>query len=131
MSPTLLRLRFWLFLLGCIGSRILFTFLAYSASSCYGLRLLGLLALGPVLGWLYLVFVGHRDTGVEVMGDRIWWVSLRPVHLLLWSFFSYLALGQCHPLSWMVLAVDTIFGLVSFLVHHAREGNLGIMLGMK
>lgn len=132
-SPPLLRLRFWLFLLGCIGSRSLFTFLAYRASfpslSCHWLRLLGLLALGPVLGWLYLVFVGRRDTGLEVMGDRIWWVSLRPVHLLLWGFFAYLALGQCHPMSWIVLAVDTVFGLSAFLWHHAQEGNLAVMVG--
>jgi hypothetical protein len=131
MTPHLLRLRFWLFLLGCIGSRTVFTFLAYYASSSHWLRLLGLLALGPVIGWFYLVFVGRRDTGLEVMGDRIWWVSLRPVHMLLWGFFVYLALGKCHPMAWVVLAVDTGFGLFSFLAHHAQEGNLAIMLGMK
>jgi hypothetical protein len=127
MPPSTLRLRFWLFLLGCIGSRSLFTFLA-SYASCGWLRLLGGLALGPVLGWFYLVFIGHRDTGLEVFGDRIWWVSLRPIHMLLWGFFAYLALGLCHPYAWVVLAVDTVFGLVSFLAHHAQEGNLRVMV---
>lgn len=128
MSPSTLRLRFWLFLLGCIGSRSVFTLLAYHAS-CHWLRLLGLLALGPVIGWFYIIFIGRRDTGIEVMGDRIWWVSLRPVHMLLWGFFAYLAIGQCHPSAWVVLAADTVFGLLSFLGHHAKEGNLRIMMG--
>lgn len=134
MAPHLLRLRFWLFLLGCIGSRSAFTALAYRASyasSCNWLRFLGLLALGPVIGWFYIIFFGSRDTGLEVMGDRIWWTTLRPVHLLLWGFFAYLALGKCHPMAWVVLAVDTAFGLLSFLGHHAQEGNLRIMLDMK
>jgi hypothetical protein len=34
-------------------------------------------------------------------------------------------------MAWVVLAVDTGFGLFSFLAHHAQEGNLAIMLGMK
>lgn len=129
MNPSTLRLRFWLFLLGCIGSRSLFTFIA-SRASCHWLRLLGALALGPVIGWFYLVFVGRRDTGLEVFGDRIWWTSLRPIHMLLWGFFAYLALGLCHPSAWVVLAVDTAFGLASFLTHHAQEGNLRVMVGL-
>ena len=128
MSPAILRLRFWLFLLGCIGSRTVFTFLA-SQASCTWLRLLGGLALGPVLGWFYIIFVERRDTGLEVFGDRIWWGNLRPIHMLLWGFFAYLALGLCHPYAWVVLAVDTAFGLLSFLTHHAQEGNLRVMLG--
>lgn len=128
MPSSVLRLRFWLFLLGCIGSRSVFTLLA-SKASCAWLRLLGGLALGPVLGWFYLVFVGRRDTGLEVFGDRIWWTRLRPLHMLLWAFFAYLALGLCHPYAWVVLAVDTAVGLISFLAHHAQEGNLRVMLG--
>jgi hypothetical protein len=63
------------------------------------------------------------------MGECIWWKSLRPIHMLLWGFFSYLAIGHCHPYAWIVLAVDTAFGLVSFLAHHAKEGNLWTMMG--
>ena len=128
-SAETLRIRFWLFLIGCIGSRSLFTFLAYK-SSCYWLQLLGGLALLPVIGFFYLVFIGRRDTGLEVFGDRIWWTRLRPIHMLMWGFFAYLAIVKCHPLSWVPLGVDTAFGLVSFLGHHYSEGNLRTMMGL-
>ena len=129
LQMNTLRLRFWLFLLGCIGSRTLFTALAYYAS-CHWLRLLGGLALIPVMGWFYILFIGRRDTGLEVFGDRIWWNNLRPVHMLLWGFFSYLALVKCHPFSWVPLALDTALGLCSFLLFHGLKGNLSKMLGM-
>ena len=128
-SAETLRIRFWLFLIGCIGSRSLFAFLA-SKASCYWLQLLGGLALIPVIGWFYIIFIGERDTGLEVFGDRIWWTRLRPVHMLMWGFFAYLAIVKCHPLSWVPLGVDTAFGLVSFLGHHYSEGNLRTMMGL-
>jgi hypothetical protein len=123
-----LSLRFWLFLIGCIGSRTLVTALSYYASrSCALLRMMGALSLIPVIGWFYLIFIGERDTGPEVFGGRIWWGSLRPIHMLLWGFFAYLALS-CHPSAWVVLAVDTAFGLGAFLHHHSQTGDLWKMV---
>lgn len=124
-----LRMRFWLFILGCIGSRTIMTIAAAYVSRSW-LRLLGIFALIPVIGWFYIIFIGERDTGLEVFGGRIWWKNLRPIHMLLWGFFAYLAIWLTHPFAWLVLAVDTMFGLGSFLLHHYQEGNLGIMLRM-
>jgi len=84
-------------------------------------------ALLPVVGWFYIIFIGKRDTGLEVFGESIWWKSLRPIHMLLWAFFAYLAIIG-SPRAWMILAVDTVFGLSAFLIHHWREGNLPMML---
>jgi hypothetical protein len=121
-----LKLRFYLFLFGCIGSRSIFTLLAYLFTD-WKLTSLGILALFPVIGWFYIIFFGERDTGLEVFGDKIWWKSLRPIHMLLWLFFAFLAIKQ-HPSAWIILLVDTIFGLTSFLLHHWSQGNLKIML---
>ena len=121
-----LKLRFFLFLFGCIGSRILFTILA-AFSKGWVLQLLGIIALIPVIGWLYIIFIGERDTGLEVFGGKIWWQKLRPIHALLWAFFAYLAIMGNNK-AWIALAVDTTFGLTSFLAHHWSEGNLKKML---
>jgi len=116
-----IQIRFFLFLVFCIGSRLSFTVISAFASGWF-LMLLGIIALIPVVGWLYIIFIKRRDTGIEVLGDKIWWQNLRPIHLLLWSLFSYLAINGNRN-AWVVLLVDTLFGLVAFLSHHYFAGN--------
>jgi hypothetical protein len=103
----------WAFLFGCIGSRSLFTLAAYYARNTY-LHILGAIAGLISLGWFYIIFIGRRDTGPEVAGGQIWWKHLRPIHMLFWATFAYLALNDC-PSAWKVLALDTSFGLAAFL----------------
>jgi hypothetical protein len=91
-------------------------------ASGWFLALIGIFALIPVFGWFYIIFIGKRDTGLEVLGDKIWWKNLRPVHMLLWGFFSYLAITG-NKKAWLVLLVDTLFGLSSFLVYHWSQDN--------
>lgn len=120
-----IQLRFMLFLFGCIGSRLTFTTIsAYSEG--WVLTLLGFIALIPVFGWFYIIFIGQRDTGIEVLGEKIWWKDLRPVHMLLWLFFAYLAITGNHK-AWIVLLFDTLFGLTMFLIHHWHEGNFRLL----
>ena len=80
----------------------------------------------PVLGWFYILFIGKRDTGREVFGEKIWWNSLRPIHMILWALFAYLAITGSRN-AWIVLLIDTMFGLASFLIHHLNEGNLWLV----
>ena len=113
--------RFLLFLFGCIGTRLLLTVVSAFASERL-LKLLGIIAFIFVIGWLYIIFIGKRDTGPEVLGGKIWWKNLRPFHALLWALFSYLAITGNRN-AWIVLFIDTIFGLLFFLKFHWSEGN--------
>jgi hypothetical protein len=121
-----MKIRFFLFLFGCIGSRLGVTIISSFASGWF-LTLIGFLALIPVIGWFYIIFIGKRDTGLEVLGDKIWWKNLRPIHMLLWAFFAYLAINR-NPMAWLVLLIDTLFGLSAFLIHHWSEGNFKKLL---
>jgi hypothetical protein len=108
--------RYLLFLVGCIGSRVLLVYIAKICSLEF-LYYMGYLLLVPAFGFLFLYTTGLRKTGPEVFGETIWWNDLRPIHGILYLFFSYNAI-QGNRNAWIYLLVDVIFGLLSFLVHH-------------
>ena len=87
------------------------------------LPVLGFLALIPAIGFLVIYMFGLRKTGNEVFGDTIWWNDLRPIHAMFYGLFAYLAISK-NSNAWIVLLVDTVFGLGAFLTHHYKEGNL-------
>jgi len=108
--------RMLLFLVGCIGSRLLLVYIAKNISLEL-LKYMGYLLLVPAFGFLYIYLTGSRKTGPEVFGEKIWWNDLRPIHSLFYFLFSYAAIhGNSN--AWMYLLADVTFGLISFLVHH-------------
>jgi hypothetical protein len=108
--------RFLLFLIGCMGIRVLFTYIAKNIDSSY-LPYLGYLATIPVIGFTYIYITDSRKTGKEVFGDKIWWNNLRPIHALLYGLFAYGAIHRDTG-AWRYLLTDVIIGLTSFLLHH-------------
>jgi hypothetical protein len=105
-----------LFLIGCIGIRSLFVYIAANSSKTV-LASLGYLALLPAFGFIYIYATGSRKTGPEVFGDKIWWNNLRPIHGLLYGAFAIAAItGQSY--AWGFLLADVLLGLTSFLLHH-------------
>lgn len=113
--------RFLLFLIGCIGTRALFVYLAKHADKTY-LRYMGYLSILPAIGFFYLFLTGSRKTGVEVFGDKIWWNNLRPIHGVLYLLFAYNAINGNMD-AWIYLLVDVIIGLASFLLFHYYNNN--------
>lgn len=118
--------RLLLFIIGCIGTRSLFVYVAKNAGPKQ-LPLLGYLALLPAIGFMYIYLTGSRQTGAEVFGDKIWWNDLRPIHSLLYFFFAYNAIIG-NTKSWMYLLLDVVIGLVSFLFFHYINGNFSKMV---
>ena len=113
--------RFVLFLFGCIFVRVIITILAKYIDPSY-LPYMGFVALFPAFGFLFIFLTGSRKTGLEVGGDKIWWNCLRPLHSVLYFLFAYNAFFK-NPNSWQFLALDVSIGLISFLLHHYKEGN--------
>ena len=113
--------RFLLFLIGCIGTRSMFVYVAKNIDTIY-LRYSGYLALLPAMGFFYIYFTDSRQTGAEVFGDKIWWNDLRPVHGLLYLLFAYNAING-NKTAWVYLLVDVMVGLLSFLGYHYYNGD--------
>ena len=116
-----IQIRFILFLIGCIGMRLFFVIIAKNVSINY-LQYLGYLALVIPVGFMYIYLTGSRQTGIEVLGDKIWWNNLRPLHALLYGLFAYNAI-KGDPNSWIFLFLDVIIGLLSFLTYHYIKGD--------
>lgn len=121
MNINTIQRRFLLFLIGCIGSRVLFAVLAKNSPIQY-LPILGYIALLPAIGFIYIYITGSRKTGLEVGGGQIWWNFLRPLHSLIYFLFAYYAITKNRQ-SWKFLALDVSIGLLAFIYHHYNEGN--------
>jgi len=118
--------RFLLFLFGCIGTRFLLVYIAKHINLQY-LPYLGYLALLPAIGFVYIYLTKSRETGPEVFGGKIWWNDLRPIHAALYGLFAYNAINR-NTNAWMILLVDVLFGLASFLRHHYLNNGFSSLL---
>lgn len=118
--------RFLMFLIGCIGARSLFVYIARTAPSSY-LPYLGWTAMLPAIGFTYIYLTNSRQTGAEVQGGKIWWNSLRPVHAILYALFAYNAINK-NTTAWMYLLIDVVLGLISFLIYHYTQGNFSKLI---
>ena len=116
-----IKKRFLLFLIGCMGTRVLLVYAAKNVGPKL-LSYMGYLALVPAFGFTYIFLTGSRPTGGETFGQPIWWNNLRPVHAALYTLFAYNAINK-NADSWKILAADVTIGLVGFLVHHYRAGS--------
>ena len=110
-----LNSRLMLFVLGCIGSRLLFAFVAKTINIEY-LPYLGYIALLPAIGMMYIYITGSRDYGKEA-GGKIWWNNLRPIHSLLYFLFSYNAIMKNRVVAWKFLMLDVVIGFIAFINH--------------
>lgn len=103
------------FLFGCMTFRFFLTYISKTKLNL--LPIMGTIALIPAIGFMIIYVFKLRTTGIEVNGNPIWWNNLRPIHSLLFFLFSYLAINK-NKNSWVVLLIDTLLGLTSFLKHY-------------
>ena len=109
--------RFLLFLIGCIGVRLLLVIIVKKIDKKY-LPYLGVMGLIPAIGFIIIYLGNYRKTGLETFGKKIWWNNLRPVHSILYFMFSYLAIIN-HKDAWKPLLIDVVIGLNSFILYHS------------
>jgi hypothetical protein len=91
---------------------------------------MGYIALIISFGFMFIFLTGSRKTGKEVMGEKIWWNDLRPIHSILYGLFAYFAITKNNN-AWIVLLVDVLIGLFSFLTFHYTEGNFSKLFNTK
>jgi hypothetical protein len=120
--------RFLLFLIGCIGTRSAFVYLAKNANMIY-LQYMGYLSILPAIGFFYLFLTGSRKTGAEVFGDKIWWNNLRPIHGIMYSLFAYNAIIG-NNFAWIFMLIDVIIGLIGFVSFHYYNNDFRYLMNV-
>lgn len=106
------------FLLGCMGTRLGFAYIAaYKLpSAAQGWRTASALAaLLLVAGWIYIYSTGARPTGAEA-GGPIWWNDLRPIHASFYAAFAVLILTR-PELAYIPLVLDVLLGFGAWARH--------------
>jgi hypothetical protein len=100
--------RLALFLVGCIGTRLTFVYMAKNNTEF--LPFMGFIALLIASGLMYFYLSGTRTAGTEVFGEKIWWNHLRPIHAALYFTFAVLAI-QNNKKAYILLFIDVLIGL--------------------
>ena len=118
--------RFLLFLLGCIGLRVLLVFISKNIKPKY-LQIMGYIAIIPALGFILIYLLNLRKTGRETIGGKIWWNNLRPIHGILYLLFAYNAINRNRD-SWQYLLIDVVIGLIAFIIYHYQNNNFKLLL---
>ena len=111
--------RFLIFILGCIGCRLTLSMIAKYIMIDY-LPLFAIFTIPISISFMYLYIFGNDTANrqLEWLGDKeIWWNQLRPLHSILYMIFSIMAINKLSY-AWVILLVDTMIGLVSWLYHH-------------
>ena len=114
--------RILVFLIGCIGIRTLFVYIAKNINKDY-LPYMGYIAAIISFGFAFIFITNSRQTGPEVFGDKIWWNNLRPIHAVNYAIFAYMAINKT-PNAWIVLLIDVVIGLSAHLYYHHSKGHI-------
>jgi hypothetical protein len=109
------------FLLGCIPMRLVLVYLAYML----GLSNLNLL-LKTIFATLlisigisfFVLYTKNLRLNAPEAGGITWWKELRPIHGLFYILAGTLLLTpSITHFAWILLLLDVIFGLGSWIVH--------------
>lgn len=105
-----------MFFVVCILVRSALAYAAYRINTWEYFPYISLLALLPIIGWLYIYFISPRTVGPETFGAPIWWNSLRPIHAMLYGLFIIMAFKDPARSYWPLVA-DVGLAIVAQTVH--------------
>ena len=113
--------RIILFLLGCIGARIILAILPLYLSKIW-LPYFGFIILIIACSFLYLYFTNGRLKAPEG-GGNTWWAKFRLIHGLLY-LTSAIYLFQKERVASLPLFIDVILGLILFTLNKIEKKDI-------
>ena len=107
------------FIFLCIPARIFLAYISRIIPDKY-LKIYGILLLLMGLSFLYLFITNSRLNAPEA-GGKTWWSQFRILIGIFYIIAAIYAFQGKRNLIWIPLAIDIIFGIIIFGMHH---GNL-------
>ena len=102
------------FLFGCIVARLIMVYIAKIININY-LPYYGVITL--IISIMFLknyINNSRKHMVIGFFGNKVWWNNNRLIHSLLYFIFSIMAFYK-NKNAWIILLVDTIFGLITFV----------------
>ena len=107
-----------LFFTGCIPMRSALAYLSYIILNDKNFYMyksyLFLFTLMIGISFMTIYMMDWRKTGIETMGGKIWWNSLRPIHSIIYILFSICLLYDVKN-SYLLLVFDVLLGIYAEL----------------
>ncbi len=94
-----------IFLIGCIGTRLAFAYLA-TLYPVYTAIIASVIS----VGFFYVYFTNSRPTGIETGGKPIWWNQFRPLHGIMYGLFAILSYNG-NKYAPIIIVLDAFIGL--------------------
>lgn len=110
------------FLVGCVGLRVLFSMAIQFAPELV-LPLLCGVCIAIAVGFTFVWATGIRQKK-GAFSNTIWWNPLRLVHASMYLLTAWFLYTKKQYLASTVVLLDTSIGMLAYLVHHYREGDL-------
>jgi hypothetical protein len=110
--------RRFLFLLGCIPTRLFLAYLINKSILDKNLvlqKIITVILASISIGFAIIYIFKLRETGPEVFGDKIWWNHLRPIHSFMYGLAAYLLYNNNNGSS-LIIVMDTFIGLSAYLM---------------
>ncbi len=104
-----------LFLFGCIGFRLLISFIIKNISKKY-LPICSYITILPAIGFI-LLYLSNLRIKKGAFNNIVWWNKLRPIHGVMYLLFSIYAFKK-ETFAWKILLLDAILGLLFWLNHY-------------
>lgn len=111
-----MKTKLTLFFIICIILRILIAYFTLYSLNNETLRLItSLILLCISVGFLYQYLTKYRINGA--FGQKIWWDYMRPFHVMMYMYASYLTFNN-NKYVFFVLLLDVFIGTLSFINNH-------------
>jgi len=106
------------FIFLCIPARIFLAYISRIIPDKY-LKIYGILLLLMGLSFLYLFITNSRLNAPEA-GGKTWWSQFRILIGFFYITAAIYAFQGNRNLIWVPLAIDIIFGIIIFIMHHIK-----------